>query len=114
MKIVIYTLLVHWIGDFFLQSNWMATNKSKNIEPLLAHVLTYSLCLLVLMCWVVDDLLLFVLINGALHFCIDFVTSRITSYFWAKEDKHNFFVVIGLDQFLHNVCLITTLSYFVK
>jgi hypothetical protein len=36
-------LILHLIGDFVTQSDWMATNKSKRSWPALCHAVTYSL-----------------------------------------------------------------------
>jgi hypothetical protein len=35
-------VLAHLVGDFFLQSDWMATNKKDRILPCLIHVLLYT------------------------------------------------------------------------
>jgi hypothetical protein len=56
--------------------------------------------------------LIFVVINGVLHFITDFYTSRLTSYFWSIGDRHNFFVVVGLDQLIHCFCIIITFFLF--
>ena len=121
-------IFAHWVSDFVLQSHWMATNKSKNWLALGAHaaVYTVSFCLIMLLLSAFVAFnetgevrhAIFVLapsafatwiaLNGALHFVTDAVTSRITSYFWAKNDAHNFFVVIGLDQMIHYFCLFGT------
>lgn len=44
-------LIAHLFGDFILQSEWMAVNKTKRSWPALVHVVLYSLCFLPL-CWV--------------------------------------------------------------
>jgi len=36
-------LLGHFIGDYFLQNNWMALNKKKNLLPLFTHCVLYTL-----------------------------------------------------------------------
>lgn len=36
-------LLAHLVGDYLLQSHWMATEKTKAWLPALAHALVYSL-----------------------------------------------------------------------
>lgn len=36
-------LAVRWVGDFVLQSSWMAEGKSRQLDALIAHVLTYRL-----------------------------------------------------------------------
>lgn len=44
-------LLAHLFGDYILQSDWMAQNKTKRSWPALAHALLYSLCFVPLL-WV--------------------------------------------------------------
>lgn len=120
--IILGILFSHWVSDFVLQTHWMATNKSKNINALVSHVVTYYLSMVFLTGLVFyyvygADLglwglmTLWWILNGALHFCVDFVTSRITAKLWAKGDMHNFFVMVGLDQFLHYACLFGTASW---
>lgn len=41
-------IVLHGIGDYCLQSNWMADNKAKNSWVTIAHALTYSLPFLLL------------------------------------------------------------------
>ncbi len=121
-------LFAHWVSDFVLQTHWMATNKSKNWYALLSHVGVYTvslaICMIVLSVIVLSfetgpvqhaifvlapsAFVTWILLNGALHFVTDAITSRITSYFWTKGDAHNFFVVIGLDQMIHYFCLFGT------
>ena len=36
-------LLAHVIGDYFLQSHWMATEKIKRLWPAVVHGLTYTI-----------------------------------------------------------------------
>lgn len=43
-------LLAHLFGDYILQSEWMAVNKSKRTWPAFVHALLYSLCFVPL-CW---------------------------------------------------------------
>jgi hypothetical protein len=59
-------LLCHLIGDYWLQSDWCAMNKSKKSWPCLVHVLIYTACfLLITTSW---KALLFI---GATHFILD-------------------------------------------
>lgn len=98
MSTLILIMFMHFVSDFILQTDTMAKNKSKNIECLLAHVLVYSIPFL---CFGLK----FTVINAGLHFLIDFFTSRASGYFYKKGEIHNFFVIIGFDQFLHFCCL---------
>ena len=36
-------LLIHLVSDYYLQSDWMATNKNKRCIPCLVHCLVYTL-----------------------------------------------------------------------
>lgn len=99
---VILSLIgLHLIGDFFLQTDRMAINKSKSNKMLWIHVAVYSSVFLVFG-------VKYAIINALLHFITDFVSSRATSYLHAKGQRHWFFVVIGIDQTVHMICLFTT------
>jgi len=98
LGIVLLLVWLHFIADFVFQSDYMAQNKSKSNQVLLLHVLVYSLPFYIIG-WE------FALLNGAMHFVVDYITSRITSRLWAKKEVHWFFVVVGLDQAIHMTCL---------
>jgi hypothetical protein len=40
-------LATHWVGDFVLQTNFQASNKSKSLDALSLHVATYTVTLFV-------------------------------------------------------------------
>lgn len=101
---VLILLVLHFIADFILQSDWMAKNKSKSWSPLLSHIGIYTFCFL-------PFGIKFALINGLLHLIIDYFTSRATSQLWARGETHWFFAVIGFDQLLHMISLISTLRF---
>lgn len=101
---VIALLGVHFIADFVLQSDWMATNKSRRWDALALHVAVYAACF-AWMGW------RFVAVTFAAHFVTDAVTSRITSRLWVAGSRHWFFVVVGLDQWLHATQLILTSQF---
>ena len=46
------------------------------------------------------------------HWITDFVTSKITSKLWKDGKVHKFFVIIGLDQWLHLVQLVIIYKVF--
>jgi len=110
------TLLgVHWIADFLCQTRWMAENKSRRLDALSAHVLIYSAVMAVpsvVILGLTGTALLFLAVNGALHFATDYVTSRMTSALWQRQNVYGFFAVVGLDQFLHQLALAATLVAF--
>ena len=101
---VFIIIWLHFIADFILQSTDMGTKKSSDIKWLITHCAVYTLPF-VIMGWK------FALITGLLHFCVDFVTSKITSYFWKREEVHWFFVTIGWDQAVHMSIFIILLKH---
>lgn len=108
-------LAVHWVADFVLQTHWQASNKSKRLDALFRHVGTYTASLAVGTWFIIPGstlitaYLAFVLINGGLHLSTDYLTSRWSSALYAKQDWHNFFVVIGFDQLIHQATLAVTM-----
>jgi hypothetical protein len=113
----LFLLAVHWVADFVLQSHWMASNKSKSEKALAIHVAVYTiaLCMAVPLIFFnagIGQWLAFVWLNGSLHWATDHCTSRWSSRLWAKQDWHNFFVVIGFDQLMHQFTLGVTMLYF--
>lgn len=123
--LLVVAMTLHFVGDFVLQSDWMAQNKSKRWDALAFHCAVYSACF-------IGFGLAFSAALFVLHFITDAITSRMTSRLWffRREDgiweqasftmpkhgrtlvnpwtpierhRHWFFVVIGLDQWLHFV-----------
>lgn len=114
----IFTIIVlHFVYDFIFQSHWMASNKSKCNKALGLHVSTYTVGLVTMAClhyhtFTPYTALLWVIVNSVAHFVTDYFTSRVSSKLFNK-DWHNFFVVIGLDQFLHYLTLFGTMKLIV-
>ena len=96
---------MHWVFDFCAQDDWMALNKSKNNNALLLHAFIYSIWG-ILLSW---HFWIYLFISHAL---IDYCTSRITSYLWKIEQRHYFFVMVGLDQFFHAASILLWFYWF--
>ncbi len=132
LLVVLGIITVHYIADFLFQTDEMAINKSKSNKHLLQHTGIYSfIWLFAGMCYVIPtywsdisrydylELLMsftvvFPLITFFCHTITDYITSRISSYFYKKEERHNFFLVIGLDQVLHYFQLFLTFYILTK
>src|ERR1700743_3692883 len=98
--IVIVILVIHWIGDFILQTDWQAKNKSKSWSALLSHTLTYSSFWLLPICVMAPKgttielirfSLMFAGITWICHTATDYITSRINSKLWTQGKTHEFF-----------------------
>jgi len=109
---VVVILWAHFIGDFILQSDYHAVNKSKSNLALFEHVLWYSFPL-IFAGFIIPVSFAWLVVNMVLHGAIDYVTSRISSHFWKQEKRHWFFVTIGADQSLHFTCLFVSYIWLV-
>lgn len=117
---IVIVLLGHWIADFVWQPHWMGMRKSKEWWVLTQHALRITgfgviTAAAIGLFYPIDPTgaLIWAGLNGAAHFGIDAITSRMTGKLYAKGDMHNFFVVIGFDQFLHVALAVVTLALFV-
>jgi hypothetical protein len=127
---IIFVLALHLIADFILQPNWIQTYKSRDNLVLLLHVIIYTYVLsvgaLLLASW--KAALLFGVVNGILHYVVDFVTSRVITHHAKKlelqkqapnEEKplfervnlYSLSALLGIDQLLHQACLVVTISF---
>ena len=95
---------LHFIADFLLQSDKVATSKSSCTVTLGYHALLYGAPFL-FFGWQ------FALFNAAAHFAVDFITSTFTTYFHINGKRHMFFVTIGLDQAVHMTVLILSMQW---
>lgn len=115
--IFIFILLSHWIADFVFQDEKWALGKSKKLEPLLLHTITYS-GLWIVPVWLITGeiwgTVLFVGVTFLLHTLTDYYTSPIVSkrfedkYYGSPIPNFGAFSVIGFDQFLHYTQLVIT------
>lgn len=116
---MLWLIIFHFVADFVLQSDWMAQNKSKSFEALSAHILVYTICLLVgviPLLFIIGHrggsaAMIWVCLNGAAHMATDYVTSRINARLWAAKEVHWFFVGVGADQVVHYLTLGLTMVW---
>jgi hypothetical protein len=91
MPVPLSLLALHFIGDFLLQTDWMALNKSKDFEALGVHVGVYTCVFAGWLYFPVPPAPLAVSISKFLvftfitHWLTDAVTSRMTARLWFIE-----------------------------
>ena len=111
--------VMHFVGDFVVQTDWQAKNKARNLDALLRHVVTYTVALSPWAFFVATGMpepLYWLALNMVAHAATDAVTSQGTRYFSRADrvafdtdsppDWHNFFVVVGADQCIHYCTLV--------
>lgn len=112
MSGIITLIVLHFFGDYVMQTDWMATKKSSSNKVLLIHVGVYSLPLLFMATFLGFELVLvFIAINAVAHFITDWCSSRAAKIFWERNDRHNFFVILGADQTIHLLTLIMSFAW---
>jgi hypothetical protein len=104
IELLLLIIWVHFVADFILQTNYIALNKSKYINCLLIHSGIYSVPFLIFG-------LEYAIINGILHFIIDYFSSAMTAAFYANDKRRYFWLTIGCDQAIHMTCLILTAGF---
>jgi len=126
MSLITLLLFFHWIADFVVQSRSQAEGKSDSLQLLGVHCFTYTVTLtigLVISMLIVGivfsmpyqfsciQLGLFFSLILFFHFLIDFITSKITKYFYMEGRTKLFWMIIGFDQWLHVVQIL--IIYFI-
>lgn len=117
IEIIVAVLILHYIGDFVLQNELIAINKSSDNLTLLAHVTIYIIALTPLSIFLTPiNAAAFLASNYMLHYITDYCTSRVTKFLFKTEryytDIPNLgaFSIIGFDQLLHMLSLFLTLT----
>lgn len=114
ISILICILAIHYVFDWVFQSRNMAEKKSNSLKWLGIHCFVYTLGLSSLMVLLPDYFSwVWVLANGCLHFLVDFVSSKMTSYHYKKNQMSKFWRTIGFDQYLHYLCLFLTYNFLI-
>ena len=111
---ILFILIVHWLSDFVLQTDYQARNKCNNLKALFAHTALYSLAWVSLWPFLGKDALWFIGITFIAHTVTDFFTSKLNAKLRVDKKERKFFISMGFDQFLHHAQLILTYEYLYK
>lgn len=101
---IIAIVWLHAIGDFVFQTRYLARNKSTSHWALAGHCALYAIPLFFIS-WQ------FAIINGILHYPVDYISSQLTTYYHKQENESMFFNVIGIDQAVHFTIMLLTYSF---
>ncbi len=126
MGTLILIFFLHFLADFILQPYWMKIEKSRRPIIMVFHVAIYIIILFFGLAMIIVPLnaLAFALVNGAIHLCIDWASSRVISGssrdlkvrdgpepLYERVDMYIPIVFLGIDQLLHHISLIATWYY---
>lgn len=100
LSTLIGIFICHWVGDFLLQSRYMADNKYNHTGVLAQHCGLYMIPF-VIFGWK------FMLLAGILHFPVDYLTSRANHWLYKWKYTKTFFTSIGFDQMIHMIILLS-------
>jgi hypothetical protein len=108
----------HFIGDFPLQLEELAKNKSKSNIALFKHVLIYSLTMMLPAAYYVspEHAIYFMLFIFITHFITDYLTSRMTSKQYKLGNYYGlngFFTIIGFDQLMHTAQILIGIKLYI-
>lgn len=101
-------LFAHWVGDYALQTNQMASLKAFSLKWLSIHVLVYIIPITItaFVVFPTDVAWKFVAVNAMLHWLTDLVTGRLAHKH--RDNPRMYYPIIGFDQFVHAACLLGT------
>lgn len=106
----------HWLADFVFQTHEMSINKSKSIKWLTYHIIAYTATWIPFTLVLINkpiDMLWFLSLIFITHWITDFFTSKVTAQLWKEKKIHDFFVMIGFDQFIHAITLLGLIKWFI-
>jgi hypothetical protein len=105
---------MHLVGDYFLQGSKLSRYKTLKLPYLLEHVGIYTGLFIVLSPILLGLTILqglaFSLLNGGLHFVIDYCTGKFKVKYFDKEES-KYIATIGIDYSLHIILLIASYVY---
>lgn len=127
LGMVIWILILHYLGDWVFQTRDQARNKHLIGVDMFWHVFNYTITLMVgMMCAFAPEMnknepiwltiiIGWPILNGIAHFTVDAITSNQTKQYWfdGKPSK-GFWLWIGADQILHYAILFVTYILMVR
>lgn len=116
---ILVMLFMHWLADFVFQTDEQAIGKSTNNALLTSHVRNYTIIMtigLFIYGGIVSaplKILAFIPITFVCHWVTDYYTSRLNAKLYKAGRRHDFFVSLGFDQFLHCLQLLLTFYFLI-
>ena len=115
--LILLLLIVHYIADFFVQTQYQAENKSKSTTQLSIHVFTYTLFFVPCIIYTLfknhlnndpmEPIIFFVGLSSIYitHWITDYFTSKVSAQYFKENNIRAGFQVVGFDQLIHYLSL---------
>lgn len=109
-----YLFVAHLIGDYLLQTNWMASYKTTKLSALLAHCTVYTLSMVVVAYFTFGALPLWAI--AIIFFAHVFFDKRTFTVWWVEnimrtDSKQFGWLVIAVDQTFHIITIAVVLHF---
>lgn len=123
IPLLICLFVIHWIGDYLLQTRVQGNGKSSSNKLLLEHTIAYSvflglgvslMALVFNMSMSIESIIQYTVLNFVLHTATDWLTSRATKNLWSRRKEWETFAIMGFDQLVHMTCLVVTYCMLIK
>ena len=112
---ILILLLMHLVGDFFLQGKKLSKLKALKLPYLFEHVGIYTAIFIalspLLLGMTIIQGLIFSLANGILHLIVDYFIGKFKTKYY-ELDEYKYIASVGLDHTIHLVLLIGIYMYF--
>lgn len=107
--IVALLLLKHYIADFVLQTAYQLDNKGKyghwgGVLHASIHMIGTFIVVIIFVKWPLA--VIAAVFDGFVHYHIDWVKEKVNHHYDLHANDHRFWVVLGADQFLHQLTYI--------
>jgi hypothetical protein len=108
---IIILIVMHAVGDFFLQSNRLNKLKALKKSLLLKHVGIYTSLFIVLSPLILGltivEGLYYSFLNGFLHLVVDYFTSK-AKFKYTETSDSKYIIVVVIDHVIHISVLIAS------
>ncbi|MCV2870684.1 DUF3307 domain-containing protein [Defluviimonas sp. WL0050] len=118
LRLVVLLQFKHLLADFMLQNAYILNNRSKWGHPggilhAAIHVVG-SLIVLAVMAVPAQYIVRLLIFEGFVHYHIDWIKDNVGKRYDLTPDNRSFWVLTGLDQYMHQLTYVAMIIYCVS
>ena len=116
MYLAVLLLFKHMVAEFFYQPPWMLSRKGRLLAGgLEAHAGLHVLLSAMVFAWFgetrTDVLITILAFEFFVHYWTDYFKVKINQMVDLRPDESEYWMVFGLDQFIHGVTMVIMVQY---